>query len=197
MRLHIGAVPEDTSFYPEEEGWSAAIKFGPVKMQLLGLPELAVIFLVVGGILRFISPRWFYPANLWIGLLILVLTVPIHELIHALFTPRMGMSDDTLLGIWPAKLLVYAYYSGPISRNRFVLTGVAPFCILTILPIIVVALLRSFSASESLLSTISFLALLNGALSYGDITNLLFVRQQIPPSAVTRFNGWRVYWKNP
>lgn len=196
MRLHIGAVPEDTSFHPEEEGWLAANKLGPVKMQLLGLPVLVAIFLVVGGILRIISPRWFYPANLWIGLLILVFTVPIHEMIHALFTPQMGMSDNTLLGIWPAKLLVYAYYSAPISRNRFVLIGVAPFCVLTVLPIIVVAFLRTLSTSESLLSTIGYLALLNGALSYGDITNVLFVRQQIPSSAVTRFNGWRVYWKN-
>jgi hypothetical protein len=45
------------------------------------------------------------------------------------------------------------------------------------------------------LSTLGYVAFINAALSYGDVTSLLWVRRGIPGTASVRFNGSRMFWK--
>jgi hypothetical protein len=94
-----------------------------------------------------------------------------------------------MIGVWPARLLFYAYYDGVMSRNRFLLTFALPFLVLSLLPIPLIALTR-WPSLELL-----FLSLINGAAASGDIIGIFLVAFQIPRGALIRNKGWRTFWK--
>lgn len=195
MKFHYGEVPQEADFAPEAEGWAAVPELSASKMQIGGFPMLLILLLATSTVVRLISPNGFYPPNLWIGLLFLLLIPLLHELVHALFTPGLGLTEKTMIGAWPKKLLFYAYYSEALSLRRFSVVSLAPILVLTVLPILLIVLLRQMGAHPGLLSTMGFIAFINVAISYGDVTNLLWVRRGVPASASVRFNGSQLFWK--
>lgn len=195
MKFHYGEVPQEQDFAPEAEGWAAVPELSANKKQVGGFPMLLLLLLGTTTVVRLISPNGFYPPNLWIGLLVLLLTPLVHELVHALFTPGLGLTEKTVVGAWPQRLQVYAYYSEALSLRRFSVVELAPLLVLTVLPVLLIVLLGQMGSDAGLLSTLGFVAFINAALSYSDITSLLGVRRGIPASASVRFNGAQLFWK--
>jgi hypothetical protein len=126
---------------------------------------------------------------------ILVLLIPVHELLHAAFHPGAGLSSDTVIGLWPSRLLFYAAYEGPMARNRFLLVFMGPYLVLSLLPVVAIPLLRAIGAGPVPLLALAFLAFIGAAVAAGDVVGAILVLTQVPADAVVRNQGWRTYWR--
>jgi hypothetical protein len=189
MRLHWGAIPENQAFEPEAEGWLNIREPNPIAIQFIALPVALLVMPLLGGLFYLVWPEG--PVSSSIGLLLLFLVglIPVHELLHALCFPGGLKSPQTLIGVWPARLLFYAHYEGSMPRNRFLLTFVMPLLVLSLLPVALVGVFQWPSLD------LLFLSLVNGAAASGDIIGIFLVTLQVPPGAVVRNKGWRTYWK--
>ncbi len=192
MRFYFGPIPETPDFVPEPP-WQAMKEPTPWLMQLLAIP----VSLIAGGV---IGALWFWFTPLksalietkfapWV-LAALVWLIPVHEAIHALVHPGRGLSDRTCIGLWLSRGLFYAHCHGPMSRNRFIAILLAPFIVLSILPLIVCALTGT---AHPLPVTGSFV---NALLACGDLLGVLFIVCQIPPDATIQNQTWRTYWQS-
>jgi len=200
MRFRLGAMPADPNFKPEEANWNR-LRHDPLHsfLQLwiygflIGMvtaPLMNFLWLLVG--IDFIFPirlSWF------IGLLIPPIIL-IHEIIHAVFYPDFGISDKTIIGFWPSKMIAYAYHTAPISRNRLIWVGIAPLLFLSLFPIVLFVVLGGPRFWDKTTATVLFhVSFLNVLFSGGDILGIITVLREIPASAMVRFNGWDTFWK--
>src|SRR5262245_37172423 len=145
MRLHLGPVPDEFS---PDSSWRAIREPDPILLQVIALPVAAFVAVLVGfawsrvGLptsLLFPGP---FPVlvlfNVALALSIPALIVA-HELLHAIVHPHFGLSSSTIIGAWPSRLLFYAHFSGPLTRNRFLAIFAMPFLVITVLPLAVAA----------------------------------------------------------
>jgi hypothetical protein len=175
-------------------------------VQVIALPVTIGLLGFLGGLLFFALPQGMLSIitvavavtkiNAWSIVTICALLVPAHELVHALCHPRFGLSQNTIVGLWPARLVFYAHYEGPMSRNHFAWVFVGPFAVLSLVPIGIIALLRAAPLSPNTVACLVILSLLNGAASAGDIIGFLLILFQIPSSATVRNRGWQTFWKS-
>lgn len=188
MKFVLGPVPEDSTFEPEKSGWRPLREPDPVMLNIIAIPIAAVL---LGALVLFIRSYTavpikdvmirFFPAFL--------LIIPLHETAHALFTPRFGMTPQTHLGCWPARILFYAHYEGELPRERFLAVLFAPFIVITVIPLFVISVL-SLNAPW-----VTAMALANGVGAAGDLLGVFVVLTQIPRGAIVRNKGWRSYWQ--
>lgn len=192
MRFRIGAIPETPDFTPDAS-WHPLREPSPRQVQLLALPT----GLLAAGIL--ILLWWLLTPPPGIGLpksaLEFCLTfggiIVVHELIHAAIHPRMGWSRQSILGVWPARLIFYAHYHGELTRNRFVGILLMPLLCLSAAPLGVAA------TAHLSLPWLAFVSAFNAFLACGDILGASLVLFQIPPRAIVRNQGWKTYWRAP
>ncbi|MEM8857159.1 MAG: DUF3267 domain-containing protein, partial [Chloroflexota bacterium] len=123
-------------------------------------------------------------------LLSLVLIILVHELLHAAAHPKSDPHGISVIGFWPAKVVFYAAYLGPVPRNRFLFTLLLPLFVLSILPLLIAAI---FQIESSLLAYISFV---NTALAAGDLFGTMLVVYQVSRSAVICNQQHRTYWRD-
>lgn len=198
MRLHLGPIPDE--FSPDGT-WHPIREPGPLVMQLVAVPlglGIALLFSwgwhragVTAAMLLKALPG-LRAGPLWLLLLSLPVLVVVHELLHAAVHPRLGCSRATVLGAWPAKLLFYAHYSGPMSRGRFLLVLAMPFLVISIMPL---ALAAGGVLPHGWLMWAAWFSICNAAFACGDVLGLPFVLCQIPPGAMVQNQTWRTYWK--
>lgn len=190
MRLYLGTIPVDQQPLLHGEGWQLCSALDPTRVQNYGLLAGVAGVLLVDVLLR----GAITPSSLWSALLIVVLTVPVHELIHALATPGWGLTDRTAIGLQRDKglLLPYAYYDGIMPLWRFLFTGLAPLMLLTILPLI---LILSVPLDNLLRTSLAFLAIFNMAISGGDLVTLIWVSIRLPMRSLVWQHGWSLVWK--
>jgi hypothetical protein len=117
------------------------------------------------------------------------LLIAIHELLHAVCYPGGLRTSQTTIGVWPARLLFYATYLGPMSRNRYLWVYACPFVVLTLLPLVVAAVLRTTPVA------IAAMSILNGFFACGDQTCMTLLAWQVPSAAIVRNRGWETWWK--
>lgn len=189
MKIHWGAIPENTDFDPEAEGWSSIREPGPIAIQFIAIPVAIVVVGLLIGLLSLVWPGGEAGGSIWLLIVIAILLIPVHELLHAVCFPGGLRSTHTIIGIWPSRILFYAHYEGVMSRTRFLVTFAMPFLVLSILPILLLRLLGWPSLELVALSVV------NGAAASGDILGLLLIGFQVPASAKVRNRGWRTYWK--
>ncbi len=202
MRFHVGPVPDEPDFKPEEEPWSPIREPGPALFQLLALPIALVVAFVLAKI------WWSLPiSNIRVvivsarealaALAVALAVVGLHELLHALMMPGGWRSDRIILGIWPQRLMFYAHYTGAMSRGRFLAVMVTPFLVLSLGPILLImGMVAANSSISSWVLAVAFaVSLFNGAASCGDLLGALLVIVQVPRGALVRNQGWRTYWR--
>ena len=203
MKLHYGRVPETVDFQPDQEGWHEIRGPGQIVMQIVAFPVGVLIFLVIGGLLSL-----FWPQELTLNkivsagafllrplVVIIIFLVPVHELIHALFHPAFGTSDQTIIGLWLRKWLFYAYYQGPMSRNRLLMVYAGPFIVLSLLPLGMLALFKSLLLTTDWAIGLALLSLLGGVIAACDFVGFILIMIQVPSSAIVRSKGWGIYWR--
>lgn len=198
MRFHYGPPPEDPDFQPDIQGWHPIREPGPVQVQLIALPVALGLFLLLGWIT--VRQTGLEPTSMLLSvetLFILLVLIPIHEGLHLLVQPGYGFSGDSIIGVWLSRAVIYASYLGAMSRSRFLACLVAPFTVLTVLPLVALLVLAPVSSSGPPLKILTLVCLLNAIASAGDLVGLGLILAQVPRSAILRDKGWRTFWNLP
>jgi hypothetical protein len=202
MRFHLGPVPADEAFDPEGEGWTSLREPNPWQMQAMAIPLGLLMCGPALAALLFLTPvdldswlGWEEPSRLHVHLAALlaglILLIPAHEMVHALLHPGFGAGRGTIVGVWPARLLFYAHWEGPVTKERLQAILIGPLVVWTVGPILLAAILGlSWPA-------IGLLALLNALVSCGDMLGFLLVAWQVPRGAVMRNKGYWTWWRLP
>ncbi len=190
MRFHVGAIPATPDFSPDES-WKPLREPTPWIMQSIACP---IGFGVAGAV----AVLWFTLTPLEFPTEVLSVTefllsfaalIVVHELIHAAVHPKAGRSPQSILGIWPSRLLFYAHYDGEITRNRFIAIFLMPLLVISLVPLLIAAVTQLTSGWAAYLST------LNALSACGDILGAGIVLSQVPATATVRNQGWRTYWR--
>ena len=218
MRFRWGKFPEDSRFNPEAEGWLALPETNPSAMHWLAQPAalgLLLVWLLLAFLvfpLELLTPQVIrisdtvfqirypvYEAVTWpliaTLLVIFILFFPAHEFIHALSCPSWGMSANTILGIWLAKGFFYVHHMGPMRRNRFLFVLSAPYAALSLLPLTLIAFLKTAGSTPEVMISLAWLSLLGSVLAGGDLVSAWSLLSLVPNAALVRNQGQRSYWK--
>lgn len=161
-------------------------------MQFLAVPVAVVSGAMIGSLWLWCAPLkhlmrdpafglWFVAAFVW--------HIPVHEAIHALVHPGRGLSDRTCIGVWVSRGMFYAHCHGPMSRNRFIAILIAPFIVLSLLPLIVCAV-TGWAHPLPVTGSI-----VNSFLACGDLFGILLLVWQVPCQATIQNQSWRTYWQ--
>ena len=188
MKFVLGPIPDDQAFQPEAEGWRPLKEPDPILLNVLAIPVAAVTMLLLILFIRFFTPMKLEEV-LRPFLVAFLIIIPIHEFVHAFLTPRMGLTRETVIGFWPARILFYAFYLGELSRERFLIVLLGPALVITVLPLAVIAALQ---INAPILASA---AVANGLGAAGDLVGLFVLGWQIPRGAVVKNKGWRSYWR--
>ncbi|MSR57765.1 MAG: DUF3267 domain-containing protein [Planctomycetaceae bacterium] len=207
MRLHLGAPPLSPDFDPERDGWSKLREPSPLWLQHVALPVAIVTATVLGfawsrltpmsssGFSMTVDGRGGAMPSWLVGILGMAVVagcflalIAVHEFLHALAMPHYGLTRQTLIGVWPSRLLFYAAYLGPMPRNHFLWVFAVPFLVLSLVPLLGCMLLRIGPAAVVVVSVI------NGACACGDLLGIAMIAWQVPRDALVRNQGWQTWW---
>jgi hypothetical protein len=206
MRVLLGGVPEIPDFDPEAAGLhkiggpSAAIS-----QLLASLVGLFLLVVPIAGLCLILStiairnpdidPNYIPPVAWGMVILGIFTYVPLHELLHLMWHPRFGTSDQSILLVWPTKLLFGVYYEGCMSRTRWLIMRLAPFAFLSVLPAVFIAIFQYVAFSHMSKTYIEVLMVLNTVGSGADVAAVYLVASQVPHSARLCFRGGKAYWQ--
>ena len=205
MRLVYGEPPRSEGFHPETEGWTPlrepSARMLGLMGGLLGLPLAAGIgwlwlhMPVDLGIHFDLRPLArhgrlvFTVVVALVPLLAFALLILLHEISHALGCPRLGFTRDTIIGVWPSRLLFYAGHVRAMGRIRYLWHVALPFVLLTAVPMAACAFAGGSAAGWFLLS------LANALVAGGDVILFFLIASQVPRGAAIRNQGWHTWWK--
>ena len=159
-------------------------------MQLLALPVGIVASVAVAYLWFLLAPVGEEdPVSPGMLVLVFFAIIPIHELIHAWVHPRSGLSNSSILGFWPSRLLFYAHYDGELPRNRFIAILLMPLLIISFAPLLICTVTGSSSVP------FAFASIFNALCACGDIFGAGLVLVQVPSNATVRNQGWRTFFK--
>ena len=201
MQFHMGAIPE-TGFVPDNS-WRPLREPGPRVMQLCAFPFGIVAGYAVFKGWQFVLdglPAPFFRDHPLAVMLALSLAFPVlivvHEMIHAWVHPHFGRTAESVVGVWPSRLVFYAAFTGAHSRDRFIAILGAPFLCITLLPLAVGALC-GHQLPAAVLYLAAYVSVLNALCACGDLFAIAMLFAQVPRTAETRNQGWRTYWRLP
>jgi hypothetical protein len=189
MRLHIGLIPETPDFTPDGP-WRPLREPTPWVMQLMALPVAIIAGAILGILWAFLTPL---RTASWPSFGVMIVTffalIPIHELVHLGIHPCSGVTESSIVGFWPSKMLFFAHYTGELSRSRFMAILLMPLLVISFVPLIACAII---GCSVGLLV---FASVANGLFACGDILGAGLLLCQVPPRARLRNQGWRTFWR--
>jgi hypothetical protein len=205
MRFRYGPIPEDEVFDPEAQGWSGLREPSPLFVNVLAIP-IAILLLAATGYAISLAFQGGFLAIMQevleqssmnpflVSLVVVLISMPVHELVHLIIHPEFGRSNRSIFGLWLSRGMFYAHYKGSISRNWFLSILAAPYLVLAWPPVILIALLGSFVPIEYVVLLV-MVALVNCVLPAGDVLGFFLLVSQVPSSACVKNQGWKSYWK--
>ena len=186
MKFIIGE-PLDNNFNPQNEEWNSVKKYGLIKYQLFALPIAFGLAILIDLIYSILSINIFHSYISFIYAALLI--IPLHELSHSLLFPKSLISKDVLFGFYPKAFVFFTHYNGIITRNRFILILLAPFLILTVLPLIFIILTGN---QNVFLAKMVFINALSSSI---DLLTVIKTIKEIPKNGFIRNKGFKSYWK--
>jgi hypothetical protein len=129
-------------------------------------------------------------------LMALLLFIPLHELLHTIWHPQLGLSSKTVMVIWPKKLRFGVYYEGCMTRRRWLLMRITPLMVLTVLPVGLLTLFRYLPVPFAFETFLQVMMLVNGIGSGGDVVAVIWVLFQVPSRAQIGFFSGKAYWRS-
>ena len=118
-------------------------------------------------------------------LLACALLIPIHELLHAIAHPGAGLSAGTVMGFDRNLARPYCLYTRPYSRERVIIVALAPFVLLTLLPLVAFVIWESRPL-------LAYVATLNAGASAIDVASAAYAWKYLRPGEMIGINGGRV-----
>ncbi len=192
MKFVFGKIPDNSDFNPCTEGWVAIKEPTLWLSQLIALPIGLLIAILLGVLWYSATPLNKFGEEIKGSVLLWIIGIVIcHELIHALFHPKCGVSSDTFLGFWPSKFLFYAHYDSILSKRRFMTILITPFVFLSLLPLMLCAVFQYAPAEMFSLS------IFNTMLASVDVFGFFLVFWSVPQGVLVRNKGWKTYYRMP
>lgn len=192
MRLNWGAIPKPEGVILGVD-WTPLREPSPWMMQLMALPIGIASCFAIGWLWLHLTPlpheQLMADPAVCAGLFLVIPLIAIHELIHAFFHPHFGKSKLSVIGFWPSKMLFYAHYEGELTRNRFLTILAMPLIVISICPLLVLAV------SEHTNAYMAWVSIWNAFLACGDVFGILLLSFQVPSDGVCRNLSWNTYWK--
>jgi len=168
-------------------------------MQLFAIPIGLGVALLIGycwHLVRVPTSLRFESRHAILFLVAFVLSFPVlivvHELLHVIVHPHFGRSPATVIGAWPRRLLFYAHYSGPLTRDRFLAGLAMPFLIISVLPLVAAT---SGILPPALTFWAAWFSTWNALFACGDYFGIAFILFQIPRAATVQNQSWRTFWR--
>ncbi len=196
MRFILGDPPIDPFLASTDAiGWKPLTKTALVKYSF----ATVIATLIVGGAtltaLEYsgvFSYSIYAKSNADSILLITLLSIALiavpHELVHLLLMPNVGLSNSSMVGFWPKKLIFYAFHVGQMSKLRILAVVAGPLIVLTVLPLAV-------STALGITSNVIGLAALSNALVTGvDTITFCKLLLEVPKSGCIRLNGDNIFY---
>jgi Putative zincin peptidase len=195
MRFIWGSVPPSRVFDPLQPGWTTIPPLAPKRFAtlalLLGLPFcILMAFLLVE---RKDGLRGLFRDDLIPAIVFLVsipLAIVIHELIHVLAYGQSLRSPHLIVGFCPRVKCPYVFFDGALQREALIRMLIAPFLLLSLLPLVGVPLIHG-SAKQLVLA---FCAI-HTAMCGGDVVVIWRLAKFIPRHAIVQIHTGLVYWR--
>jgi hypothetical protein len=194
MTFRLGPLPEAPEFTPDDS-WILLREPSLKGFQLRAIPiavvttvVLAVFWVVLTPIVHVLGTLTF-PLPIYKFILCLLGVIVIHELIHASVHPKIGISENTVIGFWPSRMFIYTVYVGELTRNRCLVILIMPFTIISVVPLVFAAITQTTSI------WVAYISILNALLACGDIFAAIMTMRLFPNGAIIRTKGWLTYWK--
>jgi len=194
MTFRLGPLPESPEFTPDES-WILVHEPSLPGFQVRAIP-IAVVTTVSLAVLWIIfTPIWHdmgaltfpLPILKFIACLLGVLVV--HELIHASVHPKIGISENTVIGFWPSRMFIYTVYAGELTKNRCLAILIMPFVMISVVPLVFATITQTTSF------WVAYISILNGLLACGDLLAAIMTMRLFPNGAIIRTKGWLTFWK--
>ena len=125
-----------------------------------------------------------------ISSLISVLTLFIHEILHALTFPFKSQKE---LWIKPNEMAAFIYCNAPVKKSKFIWICLCPNVILGAFPYML-WLIGVFDFNETLSLYILILSFLNLLSGIGDYYNVYLTIKQVPNNSYIQNYGFHSYW---
>lgn len=125
----------------------------------------------------------------WKFAIVFALVVVVHELIHLVAHPHFGLSNDSIVGFWPKYCVFYAQYMGIMHRQRYAAVLMAPFLLLSVVPLLVHTL--GFPVGRY----VALFAFVNAFSAAGDIIGAWLLLSRVPREALVIHSGWQTLWR--
>jgi hypothetical protein len=194
MRFVNGPIPESRTFDPGSAGWTPLR--APNERRFVAVAMVCAIPLLLAATIAFLNAapalRTFFRDHAWslpCFVLLMLALVPAHEFVHALAYGCGLRSRNLIAGLWLQRGIPYVLCDEPLPRRRVLFMLAAPFCALTVMPLLTVPFL-----SAPWFSCVLFFSLLHAALCVGDAATFLRLWRQAPPRALVHNQGWQTCW---
>ena len=125
-----------------------------------------------------------------ISSLISILTLFIHEILHALTFPFKSQKE---LWIKPNEMAAFIYCNAPVKKSKFIWICLCPNVILGAFPYML-WLIGVFDFNETLSLYILILSFLNLLSGIGDYYNVYLTIKQVPNNSYIQNYGFHSYW---
>lgn len=205
MQIRIGGIPDtptsklEADTYHRISGPSLRISYvlawGTGFLFFFGLYVFLILIAIVadGSGTQNTQPQTSTP---WFAVILtLIVYIPAHELLHLLFHPQNGRSDQSTLAIWPKKLRFGVYYEGCMSRTRWFVMRMAPLIGLCLIPFTIISLANWLPINHAVVISMQVLMLVNCIGSGGDVVAVMYVARHVPAGSDLCFEGGRAYWR--
>lgn len=185
MKFILNKFPDDETFIPDER-WTP-LKEQPNLwiMQLQALPFAIINCVLIDLLLRLMNITFhFNLATMYIALLVII---PVHEPIHALFFPEGLNSNKIYFGFIVNGFAAFAAYIGAMKRNTLIRALLAPFLLISAAGFIYLLIW----GSNNLIEHIIFF---NAVSACVDCLGVYLLLRQVPADAVVKNKKIRTYW---
>ena len=191
MQLRIGPPPLTPGWEPAAEGWTQMPEPAGWLMQAWAL--VVAVVLAVASVLFWaaLTPFAWDEIN-WLWVIVAIpLVSPVHELVHAIVAPRARADDREYLGFSPWHVGFYVHHTGALSRRRYVVVGLAPLLLMSVVPIVFCAVW------QIRLPWLMYVSIANALGSCADLLGTVLILTRIPRRATIRQQGTQTWWRMP
>lgn len=193
MKFQIGSIPIDTTFTPDKSWRLVKVRsvWGfQLQSALLGLVSLIAVtsLWVVATPLLGVIRTTIFPLPIHVIILFFLGTISVHELIHALLHPKLGMTQDTVIDFWPSRIFLCTLYNGPLGKAHQILILVTPFVTLSLVPLLISVVTQTAPL------WLAYVSMLNAFVSCGDMLAAYIISNKIPNGSKVRSRGWETYY---
>jgi hypothetical protein len=186
MRFVLNKFPDDKDFNPDEN-WTLVKESSSLWIILLqAVPFMIVNVFIVVLLMRLIGIDFAISVKtMFISILVFL---PIHEFIHAIFFPERLKSKNVFFGFTFKGFSAYAAYIGEMKRNAYIKVSVAPFVIITFLGFLYLIVIGRNGLIEHII-------IFNALASCADLLGVFHILRQVPKGAILRNKTIRTYWR--